>query len=661
MAPKIIIGAFRGVCITFVVVSLMFGARSEAKKIEVTSHMTAPTMDTLLFVAAFATSASATETTEGANFTKTFFGPIPKTADGHLDVARTIEALKRIDANAIVLQPAYDKQWEDILHFLPTATRKGIKVFLLLPDARHGVGPCGCGKEWWWHLPKPFCKDYVKWMEALARLSLKYPALEGVFIDDFECGAFSPKGGFTVEYIRKVMRAKNEVNPNFKFLPGIYLPRGLCDFEITQKGGYVAHTRRLILSTSYSGERPPREARLLLITHEHHSPYFVQRLSINGEIVFADALKGGPRTVEVDLKVFDPKQWRIKYEILHTGFVNWLDHFVSLWLFVDGRMVPLKWQVKSDDEHFSCVEYATGKLRPYYELTDGVIFWSNAFDLLKPENEIFEKLMKVARERVGKEKAIFGHFYGAEPWREPIFPSDYYFDTFVKLNTLGTDGVSPWFACLLPYFVGYSSGIYAQPENDRPKHDFRFHYPVYTSYELGFFQGIAAEINVPKKVWDAKVTFCIEDDRKEEYAGRWVKELVFATGKFEHEPIPHKEFLKPRRLWFKEVGTVWFDFVEGDEGKQRVVVPFEKLRDYLIPGKKVTLVLRMRADMFRGAGSAPPEVNVYVTRPRVTINGREARVEWRFVSGNALEPLWLKPSRKVAELFQSFKVADRPD
>ena len=73
------------------------------------------------------------------------------------------------------------------------------------------------------------------------------------------------------------------------------------------------------------------------------------------------------------------------------------------------------------------------------------------------------------------------------------------------------------------------------------------------------------------------------------------------------------------------------------------------------------MVLRMRADMFRGAGSAPPEVNVYVTRPRVTINGREARVEWRFVSGNALEPLWLKPSRKVAELFQSFKVADRPD
>ena len=613
-----------------------------------------------LLVSVFIPSMSAADKRGGTGFVKAFFGPTPKTADGHLDVARTIEALKRIGANAIVLQPAYDKQWEDILNFLPAATRSGIKVFLLLPDARHGVGPCGCGKEWWWHLPKPFCKDYVKWMEALARLSLEYPALEGVFINDFECGAFSPKGGFTVEYIRRVMQAKNRVNPKFKFLPGIYLPRGLCDFEITQKGGYVAHMRRLVLSASYSCERPPREARLLLITHERRSDYFVQRLSVNGEVVFADALKGGPRMVEVDLKVFNPRRWRIEYEILHTGFVNWFDHFVSLWLFVDGRRVPLRWRVESDDEHFSCVEYATGKLRPYYELTDGVIFWSNAFDLLKPENEIFEELMKVARERVGEGKVIFGHFYGAEPWREPIFPSDYYFDTFVKLNVDLTDGVSPWFACLLPYFVGYSSGIYTQPENDRPEYDFRFRYPAYTSYELGFFQGIAAEIDVPKKVWDAKVTFYIEDDRKEEYAGRWVKELVFVTGKFEHEPIPRKEFLKPRRLWFKEVGTVWFDFVEGDEGRQRVVVPFEKLKKYLLPGRRATLVLRMGADMFRGASSAPPEVNVYVTRPKVTINGKEINARWRFVSGNALEPLWLKSSRKVAELFRSLDTSGRP-
>ena len=62
---------------------------------------------------------------------------------------------------------------------------------------------------------------------------------------------------------------------------------------------------------------------------------------------------------------------------------------------------------------------------------------------------------------------------------------------------------------------------------------------------------------------------------------------------------------------------------------------------------------RMRADEFRGAGSAPPTVNVYVTKPRIIINGEEIKTNWKFVSGNALENLWLKSSEHIKTLYSS--------
>ena len=77
----------------------------------------------------------------------------------------------------------------------------------------------------------------------------------------------------------------------------------------------------------------------------------------------------------------------------------------------------------------------------------------------------------------------------------------------------------------------------------------------------------------------------------------------------------------------------------------------DALRDALQAGGRVRLALRLRADMFRGAASAPPEVNVYVTRPKVVINGEEVDAEWRFASGNAFESLWLESSEGARRLF----------
>ncbi len=587
-------------------------------------------------------------------YIKAVAGPVPRMSDGRIDPERTIAALRKIHANALILHLGYAKQWEDVQRFLPRADKAGVKLFLILPDARHGVGPCGCGKEWWWWQPVPYCKDYVKWMDALAKLSLRHPALQGVFIDDFESGAFSPHAGFTVDYIRQLMETKNRINPKFKFLPGIYLPRGMCEFQVKQKGGSSKHMKRIAFEADYACAKTPKRASVRLIAQAHPSDYFVQRLSVNGEVVFADTLSGRRLVMsEHNLKVYDPRRWRIRYEILHTGFVNYLDCLFTPSVFVDGEEAKLNWRVRSDDDHFTWTRYAGGKLKPYYELTDGVVFWGNAFDLVRPETELYKELVRTARKRLGPGKLIFGHFYGAEPWREPVFPSEHYFDSYARAAARLCDGLAPWFACLLPYYTGYASGIYSPPKNDKPGYDARFRFPGLTTYELGFFQGVEADFAAPSRVETLEIDFTIEDDKPGPYVGRWVKELVFKSGRFQHELIPRKQFAKSDKLWFKEVGAVWSDFVRGNEGRQHVRLRLsgDQARRVLPPGRKAALVLRLRADAFRGAGSAPPEVNVYVTYPKVVVNGQPLNLQWRFVAGNALERLWLRSSRKLAQIF----------
>ena len=562
--------------------------------------------------------------------------------------------MKNVYANAIVLEPAYDKQWEDILNFLPAANENNIKVFLILPDARTGVGPCGFCEHWRCNLPKPYCKDYVKWMEVLANLSLQYPVLEGVFIDDFECGIFSnPQGnythpGFTVEYIEEVMQAKNRINPNFKFFPGIYLPRGYSDFKIGQKCE-APHNSYVSLSTTVNYTNPVGNATLEFITHNYPTSCYKEQILVNGEVIFEQSVDEEPmKWKKFDLTDYDLTNLTITYKIIKLGYVCYLSNLVQISLYINGEEIPLNWSIEGD-ACYDVLEYYK-LLRNYYNLTDGVIFWSNAFDLVEPENEFIEELLNMAREKIGEDKVIFGHFYGAEPWKEPVFPSDYYFDTFAKINIQKTDGVKPWYAFLLPYYLNYSSGIYSQPENQNPSYDFRFHYPVLTSYELGFYQGIKTEITLPENISDASISFKIKDSYTgDSYYRRWSKELVVKSEEFEQNFSCSKG---KNCLWFKENGTLWWDFIAEDEGDQEILIPYEELSEFISPGDKITLVLRMRADEFRGAGSYPPNVDVYVTKPKIVINGEEVHANWSFVSGNALESLWLKSSEHIKELFR---------
>ena len=587
-------------------------------------------------------------------FIRAVHGVVLKDSNGYINASKTIKALKIVHADAIVLEPSYDKQWGDILNFLPEAQKNDIKMFLILPDARTGVGPCGFCEHWRCKLPKPYCKDYEKWMEELANLSLRYP-LEGVFIDDFDCGIFSdPQGnftypGFTIEYMERVMQAKNRINPNFKFILGIYLPRGYSDFKIVQKCE-APHNSYVALSTTVNYTNLVENATLELITQNYPTSCYKEQISVNGEVIFEQSVDEEPmKWKKFNLTDYDLTNLTITYKIIKTGWVCYLRNFVRISLYVNGEEIPLNWS-KEGDTCYDFLEYYN-LLKRYYDLADGVIFFSNAFDIVNPENELIEKLLNEAKEKIGEDKSIFGHFYGAEPWKEPVFPSDYYFDTFAKINMQKTDGVNPWWSFLLPYYLNYSSGIYSQPENDNPSYDFRFYYPGYTTYELGFYQGIETEITLPKDVSDINITFKIRDSYTgDSYYRRWVKEFVIKNRGFTQNFSCRSG---KNCLWFEDNGTLWWDFISGDEGDQEIFIPYEKISPFVSPCERITLVLRMRADEFRGAGSAPPTVNVYVTKPRIIINGEEIKANWKFVSGNALENLWLKSSEHIKTLYSS--------
>ncbi|MGH9449857.1 MAG: hypothetical protein ACRD11_04870 [Terriglobia bacterium] len=67
---------------------------------------------------------------------------------------------------------------------------------------------------------EPFGSDYVRWMRALAKLSLKYPHLRGVNIDDFQSGI--SRKTFTPAYTCALYRAKQQINPKLQFAPTVY-------------------------------------------------------------------------------------------------------------------------------------------------------------------------------------------------------------------------------------------------------------------------------------------------------------------------------------------------------------------------------------------------------------------------------------------------------
>ncbi|HEV2325830.1 MAG TPA: hypothetical protein VGS10_17905 [Terracidiphilus sp.] len=134
--------------------------------------------------------------------------PIEK-KDHTLDVAATIRLLQANHFNCYV-QPIEEKppmSFSDFQRLLPAAQKAGISVWPVLISQTVGSS-------------LPYRYDFVRWMKVLARLSLQYPVLRGVNIDDTDAG--KNPSVFTRSYFCQIDRTAREINPRLLFIPTIY-------------------------------------------------------------------------------------------------------------------------------------------------------------------------------------------------------------------------------------------------------------------------------------------------------------------------------------------------------------------------------------------------------------------------------------------------------
>lgn len=130
--------------------------------------------------------------------------------DHQLDVPATIRLLKANKFTCYV-QPIEEKSpmaYSDFQRLLPAAQEAGIDIWAVLVTQTIGRGSL------------PYGSDYVRWMDELGKLSLQYPVLRGVNIDDTDAGGMDRV--FTHKYLCEINAAKRKANPKLLFVPTIY-------------------------------------------------------------------------------------------------------------------------------------------------------------------------------------------------------------------------------------------------------------------------------------------------------------------------------------------------------------------------------------------------------------------------------------------------------
>lgn len=130
-------------------------------------------------------------------------------ADHSLDVPATIRLLRANHFTCYVqpIEESTPMAYDDFNRLLPAAQAAGIEVWAVLIPQHEGAS-------------LPYRHDFVRWMEELARTSLKYSALRGVNIDDTDVGGNEKI--FTHEYLTEIYAAKQKINPALLFVPTIY-------------------------------------------------------------------------------------------------------------------------------------------------------------------------------------------------------------------------------------------------------------------------------------------------------------------------------------------------------------------------------------------------------------------------------------------------------
>ena len=144
----------------------------------------------------------------------------PRYENGRVNMTKLIAQLTELNANTynwLIWQ--YDKDWDDLHYFLPLAGKYKIAVWVTL------VPPSESKPKAKWN-SEPFGQDYIKWSEEVAKLSVKYPNLVALSIDDF----VQNLGTYTPEYLGKMNQEIDRINPDLNFIPCAYYKYITADF-----------------------------------------------------------------------------------------------------------------------------------------------------------------------------------------------------------------------------------------------------------------------------------------------------------------------------------------------------------------------------------------------------------------------------------------------
>lgn len=142
--------------------------------------------------------------------------PVQK-SDHSLDVEKTIQLLKQggFTCEIAVIGDGPSRSWAEFKQLAAAANTADIDLWPVILPPSEGTS-------------QPYGHDYVAWAEAFAKLSLQYPHMRGLNIDDLDQDV--SRETFTREYVCRIYRAKQKINPKLLFVPTIYdLDRSIAD------------------------------------------------------------------------------------------------------------------------------------------------------------------------------------------------------------------------------------------------------------------------------------------------------------------------------------------------------------------------------------------------------------------------------------------------
>lgn len=131
--------------------------------------------------------------------------------NGELNLARTLEALNDLGANAIFQPIGTSAQYYNLINLLDQLKGTNIKVWV----QTHRY----CKAD-----PPQLNGDCLAWVKHLATLSLQYPNLKAIVLDDLHPD--TDPTYITPAYITTLIDEINNINPDFLFLPTFYYDSG---------------------------------------------------------------------------------------------------------------------------------------------------------------------------------------------------------------------------------------------------------------------------------------------------------------------------------------------------------------------------------------------------------------------------------------------------